>query len=111
MKNQNEDRQDQKAVFCHTCTLNCMGPAWYNFVESHNKAKSYAHFDLPVSLDMPSIQKYVLDKNKISQHSFYPFIHFQQSNSRYGKKSAKKYGNYIIVLTWIDVSISDMRFY
>ena len=67
-----------------------MGSAWDDFVKRHDETKSYAHFDLPVSLAMPSIQKYVLDKNKISQHSFYPFIHFQQNNSRYGKKTAKK---------------------
>ncbi|WP_287770488.1 reverse transcriptase/maturase family protein [Megasphaera sp.] len=90
MKYQKDDSQGQKTVSCHTCDLNCMGSAWDDFVKRHDETKSYAHFDLPVSLAMPSIQKYVLDKNKISQHSFYPFIHFQQNNSRYGKKTAKK---------------------
>lgn len=39
---------------------------------------------------MPSIRKYVMDRTKIVTHSFYPFIHFEKKNSRYGKKEPKK---------------------
>lgn len=39
---------------------------------------------------MPSIRKYVMDRTKIVTHSFYPFIHFEKKNSRYGKKGPKK---------------------
>lgn len=61
-----------------------------DFVKHHNDTKPYAHFDLRVSLSMPSIRKYVMDRTKIVTHSFYPFIHFEKKNSRYGKKEPKK---------------------
>ena len=61
-----------------------------DFVKQHNDTKPYAHFDLRVSLSMPSIRKYVMDRTKIVTHSFYPFIPFEKKNSRYGKKEPKK---------------------
>ena len=67
-----------------------MCQAWVDFVKHHNDTKPYAHFDLRVSLSMPSIRKYVMDRTKIVTHSFYPFIHFEKKNSRYGKKGPKK---------------------
>ena len=67
-----------------------MCQAWVDFVKHHNDTKPYAHFDLRVSLAMPSIRKYVMDRAKIVTHSFYPFIHFEKKNSRYGKKGPKK---------------------
>lgn len=39
---------------------------------------------------MPSIRQYVMDREKVAVHSFYPFIHFEKKNSRYGKKGPKK---------------------
>lgn len=90
MKTQKEYNQCQQPISCHNCSSNQICQAWVNFVKHHNDTKSYAHFDLRVSLSMPSIRKYVMDRAKIVTHSFYPFIHFEKKNSRYGKKGPKK---------------------
>ena len=90
MKTQKEYNQCQQPISCHNCSSNQMCQAWVDFVKHHNDTKPYAHFDLRVSLSMPSIRKYVMDRAKIVTHSFYPFIHFEKKNSRYGKKGPKK---------------------
>ena len=90
MKTQKEYNQCQQPISCHNCSSNQICQAWVDFVKRHNETKPYAHFDLRVSLSMPSIRKYVMDRAKIVTHSFYPFIHFERKNSRYGKKGPKK---------------------
>lgn len=90
MKTQKEYNQCQQPISCHNCSSNQICQAWVDFVKHHNDTKPYAHFDLRVSLSMPSIRKYVVDRTKIVTHSFYPFIHFEKKNSRYGKKGPKK---------------------
>lgn len=90
MKTQKEYNQCQQPIPCHNCSSNQICQAWVDFVKHHNDTKPYAHFDLRVSLSMPSIRKYVMDRTKIVTHSFYPFIHFEKKNSRYGKKGPKK---------------------
>ena len=90
MKTQKEYSQCQQPISCHNCSSNQICQAWVDFVKHHNDTKPYAHFDLRVSLSMPSIRKYVMDRTKIVTHSFYPFIHFEKKNSRYGKKGPKK---------------------
>lgn len=90
MKTQKEYNQCQQPISCHNCSSNQICQAWVDFVKHHNDTKPYAHFDLRVSLSMPSIRKYVMDRSKIVTHSFYPFIHFEKKNSRYGKKGPKK---------------------
>lgn len=90
MKTQKEYNQCQQPISCHNCSSNQMCQAWVDFVKHHNDTKPYAHFDLRVSLSMPSIREYVMDRTKIVTHSFYPFIHFEKKNSRYGKKGPKK---------------------
>lgn len=90
MKTQKEYNQCQQSISCHNCSSNQICQAWVDFVKHHNDIKPYAHFDLRVSLSMPSIRKYVMDRTKIVTHSFYPFIHFEKKNSRYGKKGPKK---------------------
>ena len=90
MKTQKEYNQCQQPTSCHNCSSNQICQAWVDFVKHHNDTKPYAHFDLRVSLSMPSIRKYVMDWTKIVTHSFYPFIHFEKKNSRYGKKGPKK---------------------
>lgn len=90
MKTQKEYNQCQQPISCHNCSSNQICQAWVNFVKHHNDTKPYAHFDLRVSLSMPSIRKYIMDRAKIVTHSFYPFIHFEKKNSRYGKKGPKK---------------------
>lgn len=90
MKTQKEYNQCQQPISCHNCSSNQICQAWVDFVKHHNDTKPYAHFDLRVSLSMPSIRKYVMDRTKIVTHSFYPFIHFEKKNSRYGKKGPKK---------------------
>ena len=90
MKTQKEYNQCQQPISCHNCSSNQICQAWVDFVKHHNDTKPYAHFDLRVSLSMPAIRKYVMDRTKIVTHSFYPFIHFEKKNSRYGKKGPKK---------------------
>lgn len=90
MKTKKEYNQCQKSISCCNCSSNCICETWVDFVKHHNDTKPYAHFDRRVSLSMPSIRKYVMDSTKISAHSFYPFIHFEKKNSRYGKKGPKK---------------------
>lgn len=90
MKTQKEYNQCQQPISCHNCSSNQICQAWVDFVKHHNDTKPYAHFDLRVSLSMPSIRKYVMDRSKIVTHSFYPFIHFEKKNSRYGNKGPKK---------------------
>ena len=90
MKTQKEYNQCQQPISCHNCSSNQICQAWVNFVKHHNDTKPYAHFDLRVSLSMPSIRKYVMDRAKIVTRSFYPFILFEKKNSRYGKKGPKK---------------------
>ena len=90
MKTQKEYNQCQQPISCHNCSSNQICQAWVDFVKHHNDTKPYAHFDLRVSLSMPSIRKYVMDRTKIVTHSVYPFIHFEKKNSRYGKKGPKK---------------------
>lgn len=89
MNRQKEYNQCQKKDDCKECQSNDFCIAWMNFVLLHNDEKSYSHFDQRVSLAMPSIRKYVMDSNKIAIHSFYPFIHFTKTMSRYGKKAPK----------------------
>ena len=90
MKTQKEYNQCQQPISCHNCSSNQICKAWVDFVKHHNDTKPYAHFDLRVSLSMLSIRKYVMDRAKIVTHSFYPFIHFEKKNSRYGKIGPKK---------------------
>ena len=90
MKTQKEYNQCQQSISCHNCSSKQICQAWVDFVKHHNDTKPYAHFDLRVSLSMPSIRKYVMDRAKVVTHSFYPFIHFEKKNSRYGKKGPKK---------------------
>ena len=90
MKTQKEYNQCQQSISCHNCSSKQICQAWVDFVKHHNDTKPYAHFDLRVSLSMPSIRKYVMDRAKGVTHSFYPFIHFEKKNSRYGKKGPKK---------------------
>ena len=72
MKTQKEYNQCQQPISCHNCSSNQICQAWVDFVKHHNDTKPYAHFDLRVSLSMPSIRKYVMDRTKIVTHSFYP---------------------------------------
>lgn len=90
MKSQKNYNQCQKSLSCINCNSNYMCKAWVDFVKQHNDIKPYAHFDKRVSLSMPSIRKYVMNRDKIVTHSFYPFIHFEKKSSRYGKNKSKK---------------------
>lgn len=87
---QKEYNQCQKSVRCGDCPSNHFCMAWVDYVKKHEEIKPYAHFDKRVSLKMPSIRKYVMNPQNIKKHSFYPFIHFQKRNSRYGKKGPKE---------------------
>lgn len=90
MERQKTYNQCQKECLCKNCPSNLKCSAWVEFVLLHSELKPYSHFDKRVSLKMPTIRRYVMDREKIAQHSFYPFIHFTKSISRYGKKQPKK---------------------
>lgn len=90
MNRQKEYNQCEERKVCSECSSNDFCKAWVDFVSSHNEEKCYAHFDKRVSLAMPSIRQYVMDRGKVAVHSFYPFIHFEKKNSRYGRKGPKK---------------------
>jgi len=88
------DRQKEysnciKEAACGDCQSNGFCRAWVEFVLLHSHDKFYAHFDKRVSLAMPSIRKYVMESQKIGIHSFYPFIHFTKTISRFGKRKPK----------------------
>lgn len=72
---------------CDDCTKIEMCNAWRKFVCVHRETKAYAHFDKRVALEMNSVRAYVLNPDKISKHSFYPFIHFTKRTKkmRHGK--------------------------
>ncbi len=63
---------------------------WGKFLADHKYKKHYAHFDRRVSLDCVSVREYVCDVDKVAQHSFYPFIHFQSVNYKYNKRKHTK---------------------
>lgn len=90
MNRQKEYNQCDSQKACSECSFEAFCKAWVDFVLAHNDEKFYAHFDKRVSLAMPSIRQYVMDREKVAVHSFYPFIHFEKKNSRYGKKGPKK---------------------
>jgi hypothetical protein len=90
MEKQKKYNLCSKPLACKDCQSNAFCSAWGQFVELHSQEKFYAHFDKRVSLAMPSIRKYAMDNNKIATHSFYPFIHFTKTISRFGKKEPKK---------------------
>ena len=59
--------------------------AWKN---KNRFARSYVHFDSRITLD--KVYSYIIDTNNISQHGFYPFIHYSLEHKRYRKKGEKK---------------------
>jgi hypothetical protein len=49
------------------------------------KPKTYLHFDVPVRDEQRSyIERIVTDKNKVAQHSFYPFITYKVTKYKMG---------------------------
>ena len=50
--------------------------------------KQYAHFDLRT--DLQQQKDYVLSKDYIAKHGFYPFIHYQLRFDKFSKVSGKK---------------------
>lgn len=89
MDRQKEYNQCTKQESCVDCQSNDFCKAWVDFVLLHGDKKSYAHFDAPASLAMPTIRKYVMDSQTVAAHGFYPFIHFTKTISRFGKKQPK----------------------
>lgn len=89
MNRQKEYNQCEAQGACSECSSNDFCKSWVDFVLLHNDEKRYAHFDKRVSLAMPSIRQYVMNSQKIAVHSFYPFIHFTKTISRFGKKEPK----------------------
>lgn len=83
---QKEYNRCQKQRLCSDCPSNDFCKAWVNFILLHKERKHYVHFDKRVSLEMPSIRQYVMNGQKIATHSFYPFIHFTKTISRFGKE-------------------------
>lgn len=90
MEKQKRYNRCSKDCACAECKQNDLCGAWVSFVDKHGTQKGYAHFDKRVSLEMDSVRDYVMDRAKVAAHGFYPFIHFEKKNSRYGRKGPKK---------------------
>lgn len=90
MEKQKRYNRCSKDCACAECEQNDLCGAWVSFVDKHGTQKGYAHFDRRVSLKMDSVRDYVMDRAKVAAHGFYPFIHFEKKNSRYGRKGPKK---------------------
>lgn len=90
MEKQKRYNQCVKTCVCGECPQADLCRAWASFVDKHDKRKGYAHFDQRVSLGMERVRNYVMDEKKVTAHGFYPFIHFERKNSRYGRKGPKK---------------------
>lgn len=89
MKSQKEYNHCHKSVSCQECDSDALCRAWINFVDRHDDIKPYAHFDRRVSLAMPFIRNYIMNKDKIAAHSFYPFIHFEKEKKKFNAKDDK----------------------
>lgn len=76
-------------LFCNYCLNPTCKKSWKSFTEKHSDIKRYAHFDKRISLKTTYVQHYVLNPQKITHHSFYPFIHFKQNRSRYNGSHRK----------------------
>lgn len=63
---------------------------WKKFILKHDYPKRYPHFDQQVSMGRVSVQKQFLNRNRVSKHGFYPFIHYVQVHEIYGKKAKVK---------------------
>ena len=62
---------------------------WISQPETIEKSKKqYAHFDHRTDLSI--CFKYVSTAGNISQHSFYPFIHYKKNMSKYSARLGKK---------------------
>ncbi len=75
---------------CTSCTNynHCLN--WKNFILKHNELKLYSHFDKKTaSLRHSSIRQYVMNKEKIIHHGFYPFIHYTHKQRKYNKNEIK----------------------
>lgn len=91
----------KKCCECDCCDSEGICYQWVLFINKlqnrksykSNGVKPYAHFDRRVSLLMNNVREYVLNLENIVKHGFYPFIHFQKRNTRYGKNGKVKYRN------------------
>jgi len=54
----------------------------------HQDRRYYTHFDPKYSLS--EVWNYISDSKKVSEHSFYPFIHYQLKFKKYSKKKGVK---------------------
>ena len=52
-------------------------------IDDNYKTKKYLHFDNRISYS--KVKNYVIDKNKISKHSFFPFIKYVQKFEKYNE--------------------------
>ncbi len=76
---------------CSSCTNYVYCLNWKNFILTHNDLKLYSHFDKKTaSLRQPSIRKYVMNRNNIIHHGFYPFIHYTHKQRKYNKNEINK---------------------
>lgn len=77
-------------VNCKSCTMFSECEAWKNYVETHNEIKTYSHFGKKISLRFESVLQYVMDTQNISNHGFFPFIHFQKRSIKFRKNLEPK---------------------
>lgn len=87
MKKENLCNQE---INCELCKMLSECKAWEAYVKTHNDVKSYAHFGKRVSLRLENVLEYVMSPSKVSNHGFYPFIHFKKQIIKFRKNSNLK---------------------
>lgn len=75
----------RQSIPCRKCPSHEMCHSWMEYVDKHCDIRRYAHFGGKLSLRFRDIRKYVMNRDKVAVHSFYPFIHFQKKNIRFHK--------------------------
>ena len=62
---------------------------WLHSKEAVERSKKmYAHFDWRT--DISQQREYISDPKKVTEHGFYPFIHYEKRTLKYSKKKGRK---------------------
>lgn len=75
---------------CRQCPSHEICRNWMEYVNKHCDIRHYAHFGGKLSLRFWDIREYVMNRDKVAVHGFYPFIHFQKRNVRFHKNPDKR---------------------
>lgn len=62
---------------------------WLNSADAVKRSKKpYAHFDWRT--DIGQQREYIADPDKVAEHGFYPFIHYEKRTLKYSKEKGRK---------------------